>query len=144
MRGIILVSIHRILPRYQVLCGDSLFHPHDNTWWTSQGLERLKPNCVQPQARFLITLPYTLYQTLDLSWYCIPEKWQIIQKHVEQKWIFSPGMKGKKSKRNILVDCKRFQSCKCFCYIALIWTVNKQFMGEIEYIKIYSWNSKKK
>ena len=82
----------------------------------------------------------TLHQLCDLCWCCTPEKWQLIQKHVEQKWIFSPEMKGKKYKRNALVDCKRFQSCKCFCYIALIWTVNKQFVGKVEYIKIYSWN----
>lgn len=86
----------------------------------------------------------TLHQLPDLCWYCIPEKWQLIQKHVEQNWIFSPETKGKKCKRNALADCKRFQSCKRFCYIALIRTVNKQFMGKVEYIKIYSWNNKKK
>lgn len=35
-----------------------------------------------------------------------------------------------------------FSHANGFCRIALIRAVNKQFMGKMEYIKIYSWDNK--
>lgn len=141
MKGIILVPIHE----YFLSAMHHAGAPHSIltiTLCEEAGLGTAHTQCWPTPGQIL--KHSALRQPFDLRWCCIPEKWHLTQKRVEQKWIFSGEIKGKPSRRNALGDCNRFQWCTCFCHIALIWAVNKQFKEKIEYVKIYSWNNKKK